>query len=1020
MSSPGGTVTRMSDLGPDVVVESIENYLKGPDWKAMITTFIDSHCAIFSDIEGEHDHGQWEVFREFRELVEGMLEGVLREIGSTPEEFIYACEIKLSQNDMGPRDAALKTLLRKLFTFEDFMLFQKMMHEKNLAVETEQHVAQKYDDPSYSASPSRANWACSTCTWMNAPMTTICEHCQSAKLGSPSPSHHNSYDNSSAASLSSTTTHAYSDGSYNAVSNGGQHGSEDDFAKAIRESEKEATIRKRLNDREARALAMAQAASLRDHKVTRGGNSTRGKRNVPFQRSTLSRKTTEEQLLSFKEPAKDMTGGQLRKLVPVAADKGIQQAFDDYDHSRTGTITKEEFGRLVYDHGFNWSDRELREALEFFDQNTNGGIDLIDWYKLWTIVHEYGGSNAQPANNRLCDLRQAVGSHYNIFFGFSYDEWKGACSLDERKAQQWSAQEVMKWFAFTADLKVVRATVKRDNLKEVDGETLLDLGKEDLLELGVKKIHTAKVLRVIGKLRTKCSLGPLEENQADYYPSPPKAQLLQQQENPNAAPPPEAPPVPFYVQVIKTYDSNIETELSLAVGDLVMVADTSQSGDWWWGNSVRGEGYFPANYVVVKKKDDSKKETKPKEDTKSTGAVPVDSKSDRRRNARKRAPSELGEWRRGEIIGQGAYGRVYMGLNLETGEMMAVKQVATNSDPQELQDLQDEINVMKTLSHEHIVRYLGAQWDDKTRELFIFTEWVPAGSLVDILKKFGRLTETIARTYTHQILLGLQYLHNNDVIHLDIKPGNVLIDDIGTVKLADFGAARQLTTGQSISRKEELEYRGTPYFMAPEMIKQEKQGRKADIWSVGGTVLNMFTGNPPWSSLGIDTAMTLMFHIANAMEPPRNEYPDQSSDALVEFLDACFDFDEGRRPGTDTLLGYDFITQAKKKGSYQRSDGNDNHGGDRAMSLQRHGSEALKEAMKDAVLASPKASSGGAAMYDTFQYSSDEDEEMVSGFLQKQASENLALSVKLSNGVTKGGPQSPNPFARGGTGKFFE
>ena len=112
---------------------------------------------------------------------------------------------------------------------------------------------------------------------------------------------------------------------------------------------------------------------------------------------------------------------------------------------------------------------------------------------------------------------------------------------------------------------------------------------------------------------------------------------------------------------------------------------------------------------------------------------------------------------------------------------------------------------MKKLSHRHIVSYLGAQWDGETRELYIFTEWVPAGSLVDILKKFGRLTESIARTYTKQILLGLKYLHDNDVIHLDIKPGNVLINDLGTVKLADFGAARQLTSGQSISKKEELE-----------------------------------------------------------------------------------------------------------------------------------------------------------------------------------------------------------------------
>ena len=181
-------------------------------------------------------------------------------------------------------------------------------------------------------------------------------------------------------------------------------------------------------------------------------------------------------------------------------------------------------------------------------------------------------------------------------------------------------------------------------------------------------------------------------------------------------------------------------------------------------------------------------------------------------NEESRSRTDLGEWRKGEIIGKGAYGTVYMGLNLQSGEMMAVKQIATNSNPEELKDLQDEINVMKKLSHKHIVSYLGAQWDGTTRELYIFTEWVPAGSLVDILKKFGRLTESIARTYTKQILLGLKYLHDNDVIHLDIKPGNVLINDLGTVKLADFGAARQLTSGQSISKKEELEFRGTPYF----------------------------------------------------------------------------------------------------------------------------------------------------------------------------------------------------------------
>ena len=71
-----------------------------------------------------------------------------------------------------------------------------------------------------------------------------------------------------------------------------------------------------------------------------------------------------------------------------------------------------------------------------------------------------------------------------------------------------------------------------------------------------------------------------------------------------------------------------------------------------------------------------------------------------------------------------------MGLNLQSGEMMAVKQIATNSDPEELSDLQDEINVMKKLSHKHIVSYIGAQWDNATRELYIFTEWVPLALLL--------------------------------------------------------------------------------------------------------------------------------------------------------------------------------------------------------------------------------------------------------------------------------------------------
>ena len=1001
----------LSQMDPEIVISCVENFLKGNEWKTLVTTFVDSHCAIFADIEGEHDHGQYEVFNNFRGMVDAILQGVFDEVGSSAEDFISACQIKLSSEDKGPRDAALKNLLRKLFTFEDFMLFQKMMHDKNLMVEDANYASQKVDDPEYVGT---ANWACTNCKYMNTPDLMVCEYCHSAKLGSPAAGHLSSYpggagDSEYASSVSTLSS--------SRVSGAGSN-TEDDLARAIRESEKEATIRKRDGAREARQIALAQAASLRSNSSPMVSVSEREARAIAMAQAEsirastdaqirkgrgntsdissshrLVRMSTDEQLLSLKSSSKFMSGKMLRNLVPVEADKGIQRAFDDYDHSRTGTISKEEWARLIYDHGFHWSEKEQREALEFFDENGNGCIELVHWYKLWTINHDYSAST-DPTNNRLCDLREVLGAHYNIFFGFSYDEWRSASDLQEHLAEDWTENQVMKWFAFNADLKVVRGSVRRDGLKEIDGETLLGLGREDLLGLGVKPFHTAKVLRVIGKLRDKCSLPPIEENAADFYPSPPKVQAPNVDEQPQEGRPP-APAIPFNAEAIKPFEAN-ENELMLVPGDIVKVVETHKSEDWWWGMSIRGEGYFPADYVIHLPEPKAIAAVAPPEETQRERSNSVDVK-DRRGRIRDRETSVLGEWRRGEIIGQGAYGRVYMGLNLETGEMMAVKQVATSSDPQELKDLQDEINVMKTLSHEHIVRYLGAQWDDETKELFIFTEWVPAGSLVDILKKFGKLTEPLARTYTTQVLLGLQYLHQNNVIHLDIKPGNVLIDDVGTVKLADFGAARQLTSSESITRKEELEYRGTPYFMAPEMIKQEKQGRKADIWSVGGTVLNMFTGNPPWSSLGIDTAMTLMFHIANCKEPPRNEYPIRSSEDLVLFLDACFDFDEGRRPSTDDLLEFAWIKQTEGKAVAGQTG-----------SLKRQGSEALDAAYTQ--LSSPKAGSEEGVTFVDFEYSSDEDDG-VEEFVKQQAADAKLLSVKL-------GKSPPNPFARGNKGFF--
>jgi serine/threonine protein kinase len=132
----------------------------------------------------------------------------------------------------------------------------------------------------------------------------------------------------------------------------------------------------------------------------------------------------------------------------------------------------------------------------------------------------------------------------------------------------------------------------------------------------------------------------------------------------------------------------------------------------------------------------------------------------------------------------------------------------------QVKDLQYEIDVMKTLHHKHIVRYLGTMM--RERVFFIFMEFVPGGSIAKLLEKFGPFEEPTIKNYTRQILKGLKYLHDNDIIHRDIKGANILVHENGIVKLGDFGASIRITPIVSFDRDG---IRGTPFFMAPESFR---------------------------------------------------------------------------------------------------------------------------------------------------------------------------------------------------------
>ncbi|WCJ40035.1 mitogen-activated protein kinase kinase kinase 7 [Euphorbia peplus] len=257
----------------------------------------------------------------------------------------------------------------------------------------------------------------------------------------------------------------------------------------------------------------------------------------------------------------------------------------------------------------------------------------------------------------------------------------------------------------------------------------------------------------------------------------------------------------------------------------------------------------------------------------------------------------------GDEIGKGAYGRVYKGLDLENGDFVAIKQVSLENIAQEdLNVIMQEIDLLKNLNHKNIVKYLGSS---KTRShLHIILEYVENGSLANIIKpnKFGPFPESLVAVYIAQVLEGLVYLHEQGVIHRDIKGANILTTKEGLVKLADFGVATKLTEADVNTHS----VVGTPYWMAPEVIEMSGVCAASDIWSVGCTVIELLTCVPPYYDL---QPMPALFRIVQDDHPP---IPDSLSPDITDFLRQCFKKDARQRPDAKTLLSHPWIQNSRR------------------------------------------------------------------------------------------------------------
>lgn len=319
------------------------------------------------------------------------------------------------------------------------------------------------------------------------------------------------------------------------------------------------------------------------------------------------------------------------------------------------------------------------------------------------------------------------------------------------------------------------------------------------------------------------------------------------------------------------------------------------------------------------------------------------------------------KWTIGDNLGEGSYGRVNLALNGETGELFALKEVKiavsnggggggdgdkdfiethhhhhhhhhpyqhqsnrdgkrsarssldggglitpTVQDPrlrESIVQLEQEVHMLSQLTHPNIVRYIGI----KRRKdiLNVFMEYVPGGSIASLLQRFGPLGDNVTRVYTRQILIGLDYLHSQRVVHRDIKGANILVEKSGRIKLADFGMAKMLEF-VDVERSDYAKkaVKGSAYWMAPEVIRKSEVTLGCDVWSVGCTVIEMASAKPPWCECS--TQVQAMYKIASSTALPTLPEENLSADAKAFILN-CLKRNVEERPDVETLLMHPFV-----------------------------------------------------------------------------------------------------------------
>ncbi|XVF75639.1 hypothetical protein PTKIN_Ptkin13bG0203400 [Pterospermum kingtungense] len=249
-----------------------------------------------------------------------------------------------------------------------------------------------------------------------------------------------------------------------------------------------------------------------------------------------------------------------------------------------------------------------------------------------------------------------------------------------------------------------------------------------------------------------------------------------------------------------------------------------------------------------------------------------------------------------ELVGEGSFGKVYKGRRKHTGQAVAMKFIAKHGRTEkDIHNLRQEIEILRKLKHENIIEMIDSF--ESQQEFCVVTEFAQ-GDLFQILEDDKCLPEEQVQAIAKQLVRALHYLHSNRIIHRDMKPQNILIAAGSVVKLCDFGFARAMSTNTVVLRS----IKGTPLYMAPELVREQPYNHSVDLWSLGVILYELFVGQPPFYT---NSVYALIRHIVK--DPVK--YPEEMSASFKSFLKGLLNKEPQKRLTWPALLKHPFVKE---------------------------------------------------------------------------------------------------------------